>query len=242
MENLKGVLNDFYYLFNIPVKYIDNNLNEILNKGHNENYSFYLNKLNILESCKEVKGQYIKLNYDKICFLIFNSSFENNLNGYFIIGPFTTNKNNENEDIKFKSENSIKYIVHTFKSLIRDNLNKSNTYSEYITKTIDYLHKNYSRDICIDEVCSMLNINKSYFCSLFKKETGLTFCNFLNKLRIEMSKIFLYNKKYSIMDVSLSVGYNNHNYYSTLFKKLNGTTPLEFRNNLFIEKKDLKAI
>ena len=47
--------------------------------------------------------------------------------------------------------------------------------------------------------------------------------------RIEMSKKFLCNKKYSIMDVSLSVGYNNHNYYSSLFKKLNNITPLEYR-------------
>ena len=242
MESLKDILNDFYYLFDIPVKYVDNNLNEILSKGCNIDIDFYYNKLNILKACRELEGEYTKLSYDKIHFLIFNSSFENNLNGYFIVGPFTTSKNIKKENIKFKSENSIKYIVHTFKSLTRDNLNKSNIYSEYTAKAVDYLHKNYSRDVSIDEVCSMLNINKSYFCSLFKKETGLTFCNILNKLRIEMSKIFLYNKKYSIMDVSLNVGYNNHNYYSTLFKKLNGTTPLEFRNNLFLEKKDLKAI
>ena len=38
------------------------------------------------------------------------------------------------------------------------------------------------------------------------------------------------DRDYSIMDVSLCVGYNNHNYYSSLFKKLNNITPLEFRN------------
>lgn len=58
----------------------------------------------------------------------------------------------------------------------------------------------------------------------------LTFCNFLNKFRIEMSKKFLCNRDYSILDVYLSVGYNNHNYYTQLFKKLNNITPLEFRN------------
>ena len=93
------------------------------------------------------------------------------------------------------------------------------------------IHKNYSNDICIDDVCNFLNINKSYFCSLFKKETGLTFCKFLNMFRIEKSKHFLTNRGYSIMDVSLCVGYNNHNYYSSLFKKLNNITPIEYRNN-----------
>lgn len=38
------------------------------------------------------------------------------------------------------------------------------------------------------------------------------------------------------MDVSLSVGYNNHNYYSTLFKKLNNVTPLEFRKSCFLDR------
>jgi YesN/AraC family two-component response regulator len=51
-----------------------------------------------------------------------------------------------------------------------------------------------------------------------------------------MSKKFLFNRNYSILDVSLSVGYNNQNYYCSLFKKLNNITPLEFRNNYLGKK------
>ena len=59
---------------------------------------------------------------------------------------------------------------------------------------------------------------------------GLTFSQFLNAYRIERSKELLKNKEYSILDVAMEVGYNNHNYYSNLFKKFNKITPLDYRN------------
>ena len=236
MENLECVLNDFYYCLNIPIKYLDKNLNTILSKGYNENSNLYFNKLNVLEICESDKSTYTEISFNNIHFLKFNFLIRGHLKGYFIIGPFKSDNSNCETDIPFKPYSTIKYIKEMFKALTRDKLNSKNSYSYYVIQAIQYIHKNYSEDICIDDICNFLDINKSYFCSLFKKETGLTFCNFLNKFRIEMSKKFLFNRDCSIMDVSLSVGYNNHNYYSTLFKKLNNITPLEFRNNYLCKK------
>ncbi len=53
---------------------------------------------------------------------------------------------------------------------------------------------------------------------------------FLNEIRIEKSKDLLLRGDLSILDVSLSVGFNNQNYYNTVFKKLINMTPLEYRN------------
>ena len=94
-------------------------------------------------------------------------------------------------------------------------------------KTLSTLEHDH---IKIDDICSHLNINKSYFCRLFKSEMGLTFSQFLNAYRIERSKELLKKKEYSILDVAMEVGYNNHNYYSSLFKKFNKITPLDYRN------------
>lgn len=230
MENLEYVLNDFYNFLSIPIKYFDKNWNTILNKGYNESSTLYFNKLNILENCKKDTSTYTEISYNNIHFLKFNFLIRGNLKGYFIIGPFKSDNSQNEVDLPFKPYSCIKYIKDTFNALIRDRLKSFDNYNYYVFKAIQYIHKNYNKDICINDVCNFLGINKSYFCSLFKKETGLTFCNFLNKFRIEMSKKFLFNRDYSIMDVSLCVGYNNHNYYSSLFKKLNNITPLEFRN------------
>ena len=63
----------------------------------------------------------------------------------------------------------------------------------------------------------VLNINKCYFCSVFKKETGSTFINYLNNYKIEKSKELLKNPNISLLDVSLSVGYNNQSYFDPTF-------------------------
>ncbi|MCC0782333.1 AraC family transcriptional regulator [Clostridioides sp. ES-S-0108-01] len=48
----------------------------------------------------------------------------------------------------------------------------------------------------VSDICNDLQLNKSYFCSLFKKESGYTFTNFLNKVRVEKSKKYLLEKIY----------------------------------------------
>ena len=104
------------------------------------------------------------------------------------------------------------------------------------TEGIKYIEKNYSNEILIDDICAELNINKCYFCSVFKKEIGLTFINYLNNYKIEKSKELLKNPNLSLLDISLSVGYNNQSYFSTVFKKTTSKTPLEFREDYLKNK------
>src|SRR5699024_6975480 len=81
-------------------------------------------------------------------------------------------------------------------------------------------------------VSEYLGINKSYFCSIFKNETGKTFTQFLNEKRIEKSKKLLREDNLSILDIALSVGFNNQNYYNIIFKRITNTTPLEYRKKV----------
>ncbi len=68
----------------------------------------------------------------------------------------------------------------------------------------------------------------------YKNEIGMTFTEFLNKIRIEKSKELLLEDKYSILDIALMVGFNNQNYYNIMFKKITNQTPLEFKRNAHI--------
>ncbi|MGO1468637.1 MAG: helix-turn-helix domain-containing protein [Tissierella sp.] len=77
-----------------------------------------------------------------------------------------------------------------------------------------------------------LNVNKCYFCSLFKKETGKTFTQFLNELRVKKSMDLLKEGNLSMLDIALDVGFNNQNYYNITFKKITNKTPSEYKNSL----------
>ncbi len=87
----------------------------------------------------------------------------------------------------------------------------------------------YNKNITLDDVANYLDINKSYFCTLLKKEAGKTFTQVLNSIRIEKSKSLLLEGNSSTLDIALAVGFNNQNYYNIDFKKITGMTPLEFR-------------
>lgn len=104
-------------------------------------------------------------------------------------------------------------------------------YSFHVRKAVNYTKNHYTEPLNLEVIAKYLNLNKCYFCNLFKKETGKTYSQFLNKVRIENSKDLLINTNLSILEIALSVGYNNQNYYNMAFKRITGTTPLKYRNN-----------
>lgn len=95
---------------------------------------------------------------------------------------------------------------------------------------------NYSESITLGDMAKHLGLNKCYFCDLFKKETGKTYSQVLNEIRIEKSLELLLNTNMTILEIALTVGYNNQNYYNMAFKKIMGTTPFKYRNNMLNSK------
>lgn len=99
-----------------------------------------------------------------------------------------------------------------------------------VTKAQEYIRKNYTKDIALEEVAQAVDISPYYFSKLFKEETGVNFTEYLTGLRIETAKMLLKNREMSIKQVCLDSGYANPNYFSRIFKKWTGITPTEFRD------------
>lgn len=227
LENIDNALSDFYSLFNISISFIDDKFKIINQKGYCDELFEFLDNICIYEKIKDSNFKIINLTYfDNIHFIVIK--LENTKNGYFLVGPFKSKDINHNIDMPLKPIYCIDCISSSLENIISKNLIE-NKFNLYVKQSIDFIHKNYSKDIKIDDVCDFLSINKSYFCSIFKKDTGYTFTNFLNRVRIEKSKEFLRSNDMSILDISLSVGFNNHNYYTSLFKKINNVTPIDYK-------------
>ena len=120
--------------------------------------------------------------------------------------------------------------------VIEDNILKKNHCLSLPTRrAIEYMHKSYKQNITLTSIAKHLGLNKCYFCNIFKKETNMTFSQFLNNLRIEKSKVLLKNTELSLLDIAVEVGFNNQSYFTIAFKKLNADkTPLEYRRNLYL--------
>ena len=81
----------------------------------------------------------------------------------------------------------------------------------------------------LSEVSELVYMNPSYFSTLFKKETGISFSDYLTERRMEAAKRLLRESRYSVREIAERVGYVETAYFSRLFKKQVGLKPSQYR-------------
>ncbi|MDH6252927.1 AraC-like DNA-binding protein [Chryseobacterium sp. H1D6B] len=92
----------------------------------------------------------------------------------------------------------------------------------------NYIHENYNRKPNVNEIAMIVSLSTPAFCRYFKKQTNMTFTDFVNNYRINQSKIFLL-KNSSVTEVCFQAGFESLSYFNKLFKKHLGETPSEFK-------------
>ncbi len=98
-----------------------------------------------------------------------------------------------------------------------------------VKKVSKYIHSHLSEQIRLNDVAEYVDLSPNYFSSLFKREMGIAFADYVNEIRIKESQFLLETTDYSIVDIAVAVGFNNQNYFTTIFRKHTGTTPKQFR-------------
>lgn len=98
-----------------------------------------------------------------------------------------------------------------------------------VKRAMKYVEEHYSLSLSYRDVAKEVFISPSYFLFLFKRETGLTFVDYLTAVRVENAKRMLASTEKNITEIAYEVGFNNSNYFSSIFKKLVGTSPKEYR-------------
>ncbi|MBB4805863.1 AraC-like DNA-binding protein [Chryseobacterium defluvii] len=92
----------------------------------------------------------------------------------------------------------------------------------------DYIHENYDRKPNVNEIAGIIGLSTPAFCRYFKKQTNITFTDFVNHYRISQARIFLL-KDYPVTEVCFQVGFESLSYFNKLFKQHTGETPSEFK-------------
>lgn len=94
----------------------------------------------------------------------------------------------------------------------------------------NYIMEHYAEDINISTIAELTGRTSNYLSHLFSENSGITFSEFLNRMRIEKAKEKLLYTDDTLYSVSKEVGYNNERYFVKLFKKYVNMTPSQFRN------------
>lgn len=98
-------------------------------------------------------------------------------------------------------------------------------------KVFEYLLKNFSKSITLQEMVDLSNMSTSTFCRNFKKITNKTFITFLNEIRVgHASKLLIENKNKNISQVCFESGFNNLTNFYIQFHKFKKLSPIEFKN------------
>ena len=109
-------------------------------------------------------------------------------------------------------------------------------YSPLVQQIISYVESKTTEKYDLSGLALSLGLNKSYICTIFRRETGVTISDYINYNRIRRILIMLqytqYNKDYSIQALAEQYGYENPSYFNRVFKKLTGITPMEFKSNI----------
>lgn len=98
-----------------------------------------------------------------------------------------------------------------------------------ITEAKRYIQQHYRESLRLEDVSNAVGFNATYFSTLFKKETGQNFMDYLTELRIGKAKELLCDDKLSVQDVAETVGYRDLKYFSRLFKKTTGVSPSDYK-------------
>jgi AraC-like DNA-binding protein len=130
-------------------------------------------------------------------------------------------------------------LIQVFKILSESKeqviLNKDLSSKDFILKDkirmgaiYEYIDQFYDQKPDVNQVAAKVHLTTPAFCRYFKRQTNMTFTDFVNQYRIERAKNLLMQDK-NVSETCFSVGFESISYFNKLFNKIVGENPSSFR-------------
>ena len=98
-----------------------------------------------------------------------------------------------------------------------------------VTKAKHFIAQNQDNALCLATVAKAVNTSTFYFCKLFKRTTGLTFTDYLARVRIEKAKTLLLDPNRRVSEVAYDVGFQSLTHFNRVFRRIVGQSPSGYR-------------
>jgi AraC-like DNA-binding protein len=92
-----------------------------------------------------------------------------------------------------------------------------------------HLHEHHAEPLHMDEVAARAGLSRSRLFGVFKRATGLTPNDYLQRVRVERARHLLTATEQSITAIAFGTGYASSQYFSTVFRRFTGQSPQDFR-------------
>ena len=97
---------------------------------------------------------------------------------------------------------------------------------------VTYIKEHLADNLTVKDTAKALTINANYLSSLFHKDMGMTFIDFVNKERTNQAAALLRHTNLQIQQIASTVGYNNTSYFAKQFVRFHGISPSHYRREI----------
>lgn len=99
---------------------------------------------------------------------------------------------------------------------------------DYVDTALEFIHSNYMEDITVEKIAKFLNLDRTYFSVIFRKQTGLSPKQYIIRHRMKIASSLLTKKNTEISVIANSVGYTDLYNFSKMFKRHFGISPTKY--------------
>ncbi len=138
----------------------------------------------------------------------------------------STNKMNDSYEA---SSFAYSFLMELQRSIL--NIKTNDEWPNSISSAITFIKNNYTAPITLDDIVDASGLSKYHFTRMFHKSINSTPIQYLTTIRINKSIDLLKDKKLTIDEVALKVGFSNGNYFGKVFRSALGISPGEYRNS-----------
>ena len=103
------------------------------------------------------------------------------------------------------------------------------TGSRQLTDALSYIRSHHMQNLTLEDVAAQVYVSPYYLSHMFKEKLGVTFVEYLTRVRVDMAKSYLLNTQLPVAAIAERVGYEDASYFGKVFRRLTGVTPKGFR-------------
>ncbi|MCA1294809.1 response regulator [Paenibacillus sp. alder61] len=107
-----------------------------------------------------------------------------------------------------------------------------NSVAEPVKEALRYVEEHLNQGLGLRDAAQHVHLNPSYFSVLFKEQMGMTFIEYVTRLRIQKAKELLLQTKLPVGEIAERVGYQTTKYFNKVFKEYEGHSPGSYRNEV----------
>jgi AraC-like DNA-binding protein/ligand-binding sensor protein len=116
-------------------------------------------------------------------------------------------------------------------------MEKNNAEPPLVLKAREYIDKHKTEELSLADVAKASGASVFHFCKVFHKATGLTFTDYVARVRLEDARTRLLNPNLRVSETAYDVGFQSLTQFNRIFKRVFGQSPSEFRARLSSRKR-----